>query len=76
MTQAPPGRTGIRRPKTRQEVREDIIALTKRLDVECEEANKKWREAIALRDKFEDTRLADFKMPAPSPPQGQCLFLI
>lgn len=74
----------IPRPKTRQEVREDIAALVKRWDLaseqgtleEREAAYEKYRKARALQEKFYDARLADFKMPPPSPPRGESLFFV
>ncbi|KAF8174344.1 hypothetical protein K438DRAFT_1980369 [Mycena galopus ATCC 62051] len=92
MTQAPPGRTYLRRPKMRSEVRDDLDRLVKRhglayddlyklredgldngepYDLYAEDLKKVRRqldEVFALRSEFRTTRLAEFRMPPPSPP--------
>ncbi|KAJ7880960.1 hypothetical protein B0H13DRAFT_1891538 [Mycena leptocephala] len=77
MTLAPAGMSYVVRPKTRQETRDALDALYERRSLECNAAStvrekdaawKKLEAVSKLKEKFMWTRLADFRMPPPSPP--------
>jgi hypothetical protein len=76
MTLAPAGMSYVVRPKTRQETRDALDALYERRSLECNAAStvrekdaawKKLEAVNKLKEKFMWTRLADFRMPPPSP---------